>query len=147
MSLSSPTDRFRAAAEAMTPARIVVLLYERLQRDLGDAEAAFAAGDRYGAHRALVHAQEIVSELDGALDPTVWSEAPRMSQLYGFVASHLVEANVRQDIGALRACRAVIDPLVETWRDAWKQNAAGAPERATAPTGAAAVRVPLDVAG
>lgn len=146
MALSSPVDRFRSAAEAMTPARLVVLLYERLHRDLGDAEAAIATGDRYSSNRALLHAQEIVTELDGALDAEAWTDAPHMSNIYRFVSARLVDANLRQDVAAIHDCRAVVEPLLETWREAWQQNAAGAIP-ATAVEAGARVRVPLDVAG
>ena len=146
MALTSPVDRFRSAAEAMTPARLVVLLYERLQRDIVDAEVALSTGDRYAAHKALLHAQEIVAELDGALDANVWADAPRMSNIYRFVTERLVEANTRQDPTVLRDCLTVVEPLVETWREAWQANAAGAvPARVVAAD--SGPRVPLDVAG
>lgn len=144
MALSSPVDRFRSAAEVITPARMVVLLYERLQRDLEEAERALSSGDRYDAHRALLHAQEIVSALDGALDAQVWSEATRLSAVYRFVGERLVAANLGQDVAAVRDCRTVIDPLLETWREAWSQNAAGTRPAPPSPT---APRLPVDVAG
>ena len=146
MALTSPDDRFRSAAEALTPARLVVLLYERLQRDIVDAEVALSAGARYAAHKALLHAQEIVAELDGALDANVWADAPRMSNIYRFVTERLVEANTRQDPTVLRDCLTVVEPLVETWREAWKANAAGAvPAQVVAAE--SGPRVALDVAG
>jgi flagellar protein FliS len=146
MALTSPVDRFRSAAEATTPARLVVLLYERLHRDIVDAESALRAGDRYTAHRALLHAQEIVAELDGALDASIWADAPQMSNLYRFVTERLVEANTRQDPSVLRDCLTVVEPLVETWREAWQANAAGAVPARVVDADAGA-RMPLDVAG
>lgn len=143
MALSSPVDRFRSAAEALTPARILVLLYERLQRDLADAEEATVAGDRFRGHRALLHAQEIVTELDAALDATAWSDAAQMSSIYRFLTGRLIAANVNQDLAAIRDCRAVVDPLVETWREAWQQASSGAIQA----RGTVAERVPLDVTG
>lgn len=160
MALHSPVDRFREASEAMTPARMVVLLYERLLRDIDDARTDLAAGDRYRAHTALLHAQEIITELDAALDPDVWPEATQLSQLYRYLHARLVEANVEQNPAPLEECRGLVEPLVETWREAWSQNAAGAPatpaSAASTASAAAAVgdletaraaRVPLDVAG
>lgn len=145
MALTTPADRFRAAADAITPARLVVLLYERLARDLDDAEAAMATDDRFTVHRSLLHAQEIVAELDGALDATVWDGAPQLSEVYRFLTGRLIMANIRQDRAALADCRSVVAPLLDTWTDAWQQNAAGAP---TLPdTAELPVRAPLDIAG
>lgn len=145
MALTSPVDRFRSAAEAMTPARMLVLLYERLDRDLDQAESALTDGDRYMAHRALLHAQEIVAELDGALDADVWEDAPRLSELYRFLTGRLIAANVGQDVAAVRDCRAVVTPLLETWSQVWSDQAAGAVPARVVDT--STPRIPLDVAG
>lgn len=147
MSAHSPVERFRTATETLSPARTLVLLYERLQRDLVDAEDAITSGDRYRAHQALLHAQEIVAELDVALDASQWSDAARLSSIYRFITSRLIAANVGQDAAAVRDCRAVVDPLVDTWREAWQQQSSAAAAPAAAPPAGEVRRVPLDVTG
>jgi flagellar secretion chaperone FliS len=126
MALTSPIQRLRAAAEAMTPERLVVLLYERLLRDVDEAAAALTEGDRYVGHRALLHAQEIIAELDAALDPGIWNGAAQLSDVYRFVTGRLVMANVGQDPAPLQDCRAVLEPLLGAWTEAWRQGSDGA---------------------
>ena len=58
--------RSRYAREAVTtasPVRLVTMLYDRLVRDLDDAELAISLADPQAAHALLRHAQDIVQEL------------------------------------------------------------------------------------
>ena len=155
MTLSTPVSRFSAESAAVTPSRMLVLLYDRLLRDLDDAEVSIRTGDRYGSNVALLHAQEIVSELEHALDPTVWSAAGELSSIYLYVQGRLVRANVAQDLSALAECREAIDPLRTAWTEAWQQISQGVPSAVVTSAGVGpdgftaepAARVPLDIAG
>ena len=67
--------RSRYAREAVTtasPARLVTMLYDRLVRDLDDAELAISLADPQAAHAQLRHAQDIVQELSRSLDVSRW---------------------------------------------------------------------------
>ena len=52
-----------ASVATASPARLLVMLYERLVLDCHRALEAQQAGDHPEAHRQLVHAQDIVMEL------------------------------------------------------------------------------------
>jgi len=101
-----------------SPAKLLVLLYERLARDLGDAEAALARNDMEAAHHALVHAQDIVIELRAGLDFDKWDHAGQMDRIYSFVLDRLVEANVAKDLAIVASCRTLVDPLCDAWKQA-----------------------------
>lgn len=152
-------DRFRTDGDgSVSQGRLLVLLYERLLRDLDDAVVGIAARDRDRSHAALVHAQDIVAELDLALDHERWPGAEQQSAIYRFLLDRLVQANVDQDEVVVRQCRAVVAPLAETWSEAWRQTSSGAsappppvagvgpdtPGPVPAEVGA---RAPLDVVG
>jgi flagellar protein FliS len=107
----------------MTSGRTVVQLYQRLERDIDEAEAHLVARQIEGAHLALMHAQEIVSALDLSLDHTVWDGADDLSRLYRFVRERLIAANVAKDPAPLAACRTVIAPLSAAWRESWSSLA------------------------
>jgi flagellar protein FliS len=102
-----------------SPARLLVMLYDRLVLDLGQAEEALRAGDRETGAARLVHAQDIVMELHSSLDQEVWDGAAGLAGLYGFLVSELIRANVRADADLAASCRALVEPL----RDAWRQAA------------------------
>jgi flagellar protein FliS len=131
MARRAAQHRYRSDGTVMTPARAVVLLYERLLRDLDDASAALGAADRGAAHQALVHAQEIIDGLDVALDTDVWPEGVGLRDLYHYLGRRLVEANLRGDPAAVAECRRIIEPLATAWSDAWTatNGCADAPAR------------------
>ncbi len=118
--------RYTSDAAAPSKERLVVLLYERLLRDLDEAEQALTGGR--SAHGPLTHAQDIVAALEAALDAEAWAGATSMAALYDHLHGQLVEANIRRDAAKVSHCRTVVAPLAEAWRDAWVQlTAAGTP--------------------
>ncbi|HEV7755507.1 MAG TPA: flagellar export chaperone FliS [Mycobacteriales bacterium] len=132
--MSTAALRARYMADAVTtasPARLLVMLYDKLLLDLGQAEDALGAGDRERAAERLLHAQEIVLELLSSLDLDAWDGAKGLAALYTFLAGELVKANVRGDVAKIVECRALVVPL----RDAWQT---AAEEVAQAPVGGAA---------
>ena len=110
-----------AVATASGPA-LLVMLYDRLVRDIVNAEQALAGRDLARANSELQHAQQIVLELRSSLDTTAWSGAPALEQLYTFVHAELVSANLEKSAARAASCRALVEPL----RDAWRQAATGA---------------------
>jgi flagellar protein FliS len=149
MAMRTPAERFRADDAAIPPARLLVMLYDRLARDLDDAEVAIRTGDRAAARIALLHAQDIVSELERALDPAVWTAAVEMASVYVYLQGRLVNANIHQDLASVEECRAAIDPLREAWTLAWQQESTvvTAPAPVEDPTAPAAARQSVDVLG
>lgn len=118
--------RYQRHAATASPERSVVLLYERLLRDLDDATHAIGAGHLVEAHEALIHAQRIVEGLDLSLDRDAWSGAPALSTVYEYLSRELVAANMSKDLRHIAGCRQIIEPLCEAWRVAWSELAEGA---------------------
>jgi flagellar protein FliS len=117
-------DRYHLDGNGSTSQeRLLVLLYQRLLRDLDDAVAALERRDYEGSHFTLVHAQEIVAELDAALDPGAWEGATGMSQIYGYLLDLLVAANLRKDARLVRESISLVAPLAEAWAEAWTEVA------------------------
>jgi flagellar protein FliS len=121
MSAASLRSRYLGDAVATSsPQQMLVMLYDRLALDLERAQKAVAAGDRGNASEQLQHAQEIVLELLSSLHVDAWEGGPRLAALYNWLISELVQANVKLDTNRISACRQVVEPL----RDAWRQAAA-----------------------
>ncbi|MGQ0632576.1 MAG: flagellar export chaperone FliS [Sporichthyaceae bacterium] len=104
------------AIATASPARLVTMLYDRLVLDLTRGAAAQRAGDRDGAHTALLHAQDIVAELASSLRVGSWPGAEALASLYGFLHSELVRANLSGDPARTDAVGDLIAPLAEAWR-------------------------------
>jgi flagellar protein FliS len=101
-----------------SPARLLVMLYERLVLDVERAAALQEHEDFSAAGQQLMHAQEIVLELQSSLRLDVWDGAKQLSAIYGFLHSELVKANVRRDVTVTRSCLTLVRPLADAWREA-----------------------------
>lgn len=122
--MSSPALRDRYLAESIntaSPGRLLIMLYDRLVRDLAQGEEALREGDREQAGDKLTHAQEIVLELRTTLDLDAWSGAPGLANLYGFLLTELIGANIARDADRVAACRGLVEPLRDAWREAVAQ--------------------------
>lgn len=106
------------AIATASPARLLVMLCDRLVLDVERAARAQVDGDRVETHNQLVHAQAIVTELRSSLRPEGWRGGAELASLYAYLDRRLVEANTHNDrratAEALGLCRSIRD----TWREA-----------------------------
>ena len=110
---------FATTAKATaTPQALLVMLYDRLVLDLQRAESAYGLNDLAGVNRHLNHAQDIITELSGALDVKAWDGGPALASLYDYLLAELMGANVAKDVERIAAARAVVEPLRDAWRAA-----------------------------
>jgi flagellar secretion chaperone FliS len=106
------------AVETASPAARLVMIYDRLLLDLSRAEKACMQGDVADAHYALVHAQAIVGVLSDTLDMTVWEGAQNLHDLYEYLYTELIGANLSKSAARVANCIAVVQPLAAAWREA-----------------------------
>ena len=117
----SPAMRERYLADVAataSPAKLLLMLFDRLVMDLVRGEEALSAGNRSAANTHLLHAQDIVTELHVSLNLDAWEGAAGLAALYTFVETELVNANVRGDLAQVTAIRGLMEPLRDTWREA-----------------------------
>lgn len=108
-----------------SPQRLLVMLCERLVLDLQRAREAQLVSAHDQAREPLLHAQDIVLELNASLDATKWSGAPALASLYDWMHSQLVIANTKRDMTATEHCLGLAEQLADTWRQAALQPVAG----------------------
>lgn len=119
MSLHAVRNRYvQDAVSTVAPAKLVTMLYDALVRDLDLAEKAMLARDLETAHDHLIHAQDIVLELQSGLDVTKWDAAEGLMSLYNFIHRQLIDANVRKDVSVIVTMRATVEPLRQAWHEA-----------------------------
>jgi flagellar secretion chaperone FliS len=113
--------RRRYTGDAVTtasPNRLVVMLYDRLLKDLNTALTAVGGGNIEVAHRSLLHAQDIVAELSGSLDLDLWPEGAQLKALYDYLTDRLVRANVSKDAAYIAESIEVVGPLRDAFAEA-----------------------------
>ncbi|NKY10942.1 flagellar protein FliS [Cellulomonas hominis] len=127
-------SRYLADAVATAgPAKLLTMLYDRLLLDLDRAEVALRAGDRPGGTQHLAHAQEIVAEFIANLNVGEWDGGDRLLSIYTFLLSELIGASMAGDAERTAACRAVVAPLADAWREAALVAAQDVPSPRPAP--------------
>ena len=114
-------SRYKADGMAVSsPQKLVVLIYDRLARDLGTALAAIEARNVEGAHKALVNAQDLVFELQMALDADLWEGARDLAAIYDYLLGLLVAANLKKSAEQVQRCVEIVSPLRESWTEAYQ---------------------------
>jgi len=117
----NPRNRYLAETVATaSPARLLVMLYDRLVLDIVQGRDALRGNDFREADKQLQHAQAIVLELRKSLHVDKWDGAPRLASIYGWLVRELVLANINKDAVKADECLRLVEPL----RDAWHAAAA-----------------------
>ncbi|MFN3865152.1 MAG: flagellar export chaperone FliS [Demequina sp.] len=125
------------AVATAAPATLLLMVYDRLVRDLERAEAALRDGRRDLANTELLHAQDILAELSATLDCEVWDGADQLLGLYTFITTTLIDANITGDMDKVVACRGLVEPLREAWQQAAREVAQEGSVRSLGDFGAA----------
>jgi len=114
------------AVATASPARLLVMLLERLVLDAERGQAALAAGDLEECNRQFQHAQAIVTELQTSLDPEGWTGGHELMALYDYLRRRLLTANISRDHAAAAEAVKLSGELCDTWRQAALLAAASA---------------------
>ena len=117
---SRPQDAYRRQ-DVMTagPVDLIVMLYDALKKNIVLGKRGIMKKDISGAHKHLIKAQMILTELINSLDMS-YQISEELLDLYEFALRSLTEANLHKDIEPL-------DPVIEmvdSIRDAWKEISA-----------------------
>ncbi|MFZ4721183.1 MAG: flagellar export chaperone FliS [Ilumatobacteraceae bacterium] len=88
-------QRFRDdAVHTARPERVVVMAFDRIERDLAEALEAIDTSSPAVAHQALCHAQALLAELQLMLDVDAWEHGPQLADIYEYLIGRLVHANL-----------------------------------------------------
>lgn len=114
-----------ASIRTASPARLLVMLFDRLVLDVQRGLEAQRRGDLEEMHKQLTHAQDIVTELQTSLRADQFKGGYDLAALYGFLHRQLVMANVRKDAAITDEVLTLVTDLCDTWRQAALQCATG----------------------
>jgi flagellar protein FliS len=98
--------------------QVIVMCFDRIDRDLAVGIAAIASGDLSRANTVLIHAQDLFSELSLMVDQDAWEHAERLVDVYDFMLRELIAANVAKDASRVEGVRALASELGEAFRAA-----------------------------
>lgn len=99
-----------------TPKKLVILLYEGAIKNLKLAELSADEKKIEATGNALIKAQNIISELMNTLDFENGGEvAQNLNQLYDYLISELIKANVSKESEDIKRSRVMLEELRDTW--------------------------------
>jgi len=101
-----------------SPQKLLLAVFDRLQRDLATAVEAIEGNRIEAAHRALLNCQDLVHELNLALAPEVWPAAAELRSVYEHLITLLVDANLSKSVETVGRCQAIVTPLAQSWAEA-----------------------------
>jgi flagellar protein FliS len=113
-----------ASVVTASPARLLVMLFDRLVLDVQRGLEAQRRGDVEETHRHLTHAQDIVLELQASLRADEFKGGYDLAALYSYLHRQLVQANVRKDTTITDEVLTIVTDLCDTWRQAAMISAA-----------------------
>jgi len=99
--------------------KLVVMLYEGAIKYLRVAKQELEKGDYASKGIYIGKAQDIISELNNALDMNVGGDLPKdLRALYNFMHAHLSEANMERDVEKIDECIRLLRQLHGAWEQA-----------------------------
>ncbi|QCO67694.1 flagellar export chaperone FliS [Luteimonas yindakuii] len=115
------------------PHKLVALLLSGACERIRLAEACLERGDPARKGKAIGEACAIVGHLNGSLDHEAGGEvASNLSSLYDYVLRRLTEANLDNDVEALRECLSLLGEIETAWNAIRPAVVGNVPASATA---------------
>ena len=112
-----------ASIATASPARLLVMLFDRLVLDVQRGLEEQRSGNVEETHKHLTHAQDILLELASSLRPEEFKGGYDLAARYSFLHRQLVMANIRKDASITDEVLTLVTDLCETWRQAALQCA------------------------
>jgi len=112
-----PQDAYRKQ-DVLTagPVDLIVMLYDALKKNIVLGKRSIMKKDVPNAHKSLMKAQMILTELINSLDMN-YQISEELLDLYEFALKSIAEANMHKDAEPLEP----IIEMVDSIRDAWKE--------------------------
>ena len=104
-----------------SPGKLILLLYQGAIAALKKAVELIDRKDYVGKGECLLKAQDIVMELNLALDMSAGEIASSLRRLYLYVYRRLVDANLELDKEAVRESIGILEDLFSAWEVAVQQ--------------------------
>ena len=117
------------AVTTASPAKLVVLIFQRLTLDL--ERALHALETDQSPHTHLIHAQDLLVALLDALDLDAWEHAPQLANIYLTIHPNLITANIEKNPTLIRDNLDIITELTQAWTQAETQVGDIRPSRRT----------------
>jgi flagellar secretion chaperone FliS len=125
--------------KSASPGKLIVLLYQGAIRAMKQGIDLTKKKDYEGKGNALIKAQDIVMELNMALDMDIGGPISHsLRQLYIYIYKRLLDANMQLNTDYIHECIGIMENLLGAWEMAVQETegaALGAPKAGLSVTG------------
>ena len=104
-----------------SPAELTLMLYEGAIKFINIALGAIEEKDVQKAHTNILKAEHIIDYLRQTLDMK-YAVAQDFENIYSYLASRLIEANLKKDPEILQAVNEHLRSVRDTWKEVMKAN-------------------------
>jgi flagellar secretion chaperone FliS len=108
------TDRLETASSSS----VLLLCFDRLDRDLTMARSAIAEHDHFATNQHLGHAQDLLGEVAAMLDVDVWEHSGSLLAVYDYVLRLLARANTSKSEAMVGEAQRLLDEIGDAFRTA-----------------------------
>jgi flagellar protein FliS len=108
-----------------SPGKLILMLYQGAISTLKKSADLLDKKDFEGKGECLIKAQDIIMELNMALDMGAGQIASSLRQLYVYIYRRLVDANMNLDEEAIRESIGLLERLHGAWEVAVQETEAG----------------------
>jgi len=117
-----PQDAYRRQ-DVLTagPVDLIVMLYDALKKNIVLGKRGINKKDIPSAHKHLIKAQLIVTELINSLDMN-YQISDELLELYEFALKGLADANLHKDAEPLDPIIEMVDSIRDAWKEVSSQN-------------------------
>ncbi len=105
--------------ETTSQGKLIVLLFNGAIQRAEEAKRQLANSSIETAHNNLIRAQEIISELRGALDMKTGAIAQNLDRIYEYLQHLLITANMQKTAEPIDECVGHLTTLRDTWKEAF----------------------------
>ena len=119
---SHPQDAYRRQdVLTASSADLIVMLYDALKKNIILGRRGIEKKDIMSAHKHLMKAQDIVSELVNSLDMN-YQISEELLNMYEFILRQLQDANIHKDKEPLIPVIEMVDGIRNAWKEIGSTN-------------------------
>lgn len=104
------------AVSTKSQGQLIIMLYDGAIKFIERAEQAILNHEIEEANTNIIKTQKIINELMVTLNLDCGEVATQLATMYQFIYQHLIQANIKKDLGLLNEAKSLIIELRETWK-------------------------------
>lgn len=125
MAVQNPYQQYKQnSIMTATPEELILMLYNGALKFINQGKLYIDEKNIQKANESILRAQDIIFELNIALDPK-YEISNQLSSIYNYIRERLIDANIHKDVKSLDEVGELITVLRDTWKEAMKSAKTG----------------------